>query len=192
VSTKTYALQYQPDEEGALFSLVKVGEWPPFGPRLPSKLISLIRDDRELFQKGRRAENQGMGIGAFAYYRRVVESQKNALIDQIVKVANDIGGMQEIVEELGRAKKEKQFSKAVEKMKHGIPESLLIKGHNPLLLLHNALSEGLHSNTDKECLKYATDIRLVLTEFSEKLSTELTDNKELDKAVKRLATKRNS
>jgi hypothetical protein len=36
---------------------------------------------------GRRAENQGMGIGAFAYYRRVVENQKNRIIAEIKRVA---------------------------------------------------------------------------------------------------------
>lgn len=54
----------------------KFGEIPPYGPHVPSKLIELIRPDRDLFLQGRRCENQGFGIGAFAYYRRVVENQK--------------------------------------------------------------------------------------------------------------------
>src|SRR5439155_11971413 len=52
---------------------LKLGQWPPFGPSVAPRVISLIGPDRELFLKGRRAESQGMGIGAFGYYRRVVE-----------------------------------------------------------------------------------------------------------------------
>jgi len=48
-------------------------------------VITLIGPDREIFLRGRRAENQGLGIGAFAYYRRVVENQKGRIITQIGK-----------------------------------------------------------------------------------------------------------
>ncbi|HEY3131582.1 MAG TPA: hypothetical protein VGL91_19155 [Acidobacteriota bacterium] len=37
---------------------------------------------------------------------------------------------------------------ALESVKHGIPQALLINGHNPLLLLHNALSDGVHGRSD--------------------------------------------
>jgi hypothetical protein len=65
----------------------KIGEHPPFGPVTPARLISLIGGDRDIFLKGRRCENQGLGVGAFAYYRRVVENQKSRIIDNIIKAA---------------------------------------------------------------------------------------------------------
>jgi hypothetical protein len=87
---------------------------------------------------------------------------------------------------LTEARLETQFSSAVEKIKHAIPEALQIKGHNPLTLLHKALSEGLHAGTDAECLEIARDIRVILSEFSERLSDALKDKKELDEAVSRV------
>ena len=51
-------------------TVLKIGETPPFGAPTPAKLITLIGPDRDLFLKGRRCENQGLGVGAFAYYRR--------------------------------------------------------------------------------------------------------------------------
>ena len=75
-------------------TVVKVGEWPPFGPRVPARVISLIGPDRELFSKGRLAENQGLGIGAFAYYRRVIENQKDRLLGKIIEVAQRVGALQ--------------------------------------------------------------------------------------------------
>jgi hypothetical protein len=69
---KTYAIWAIATEEAGIGDLYKFGEDPAFGPSLPSKLISLIRPEYDYFLKGRRAENQGLGIGAFAYYRRVI------------------------------------------------------------------------------------------------------------------------
>jgi hypothetical protein len=70
---------------------------------------------------------------------------------------------------LTAAKNETQFTRAVEVVKHGIPQALLVNGHNPLTLLHKALSEGLHAQTDEECLELATAIRVVLADLVERL-----------------------
>ena len=51
----------------------KYGELPPFGPQTPARLLRLFGQDRETFLKGRQCEVHGLGIGAFTYYRRVVE-----------------------------------------------------------------------------------------------------------------------
>lgn len=169
----------------------KFGESPPFGPSISSKLISLIRPDRDMLFKGRNCESQGLGIGAFAYYRRIVERQKNGILDEIIRVAKKLSTDEEAIESLEFAKKEKQFSKAVGLVKEAIPSTLLINGHNPLTLLHNALSEGLHSRSDNECLNVARDIRIVLAELAERLRQALKDEAELNAAVARL-TKRKS
>jgi hypothetical protein len=60
-------------------AVLKIGEAPPFGAPTPAKLITLIGPDRDLFLKGRRCENQGLGVGAFAYYRRVVRTRRTEL-----------------------------------------------------------------------------------------------------------------
>ena len=65
----------------------KFGELPVYGPRTPGRLIKLFEEERETFFKGRRCESQGLGIGAFVYYRRVVENQKNRILDEIIRVA---------------------------------------------------------------------------------------------------------
>jgi len=137
----------------------KLGEFPPFGPPVPARVITLVGSDRELFLKGRRAELRGLGIGAFAYYRRVVEDKKGAIIEEIGKVAKRLGASPETLALFAEAQAETQFSKAIDKIKAAIPQSLLINGHNPLNLLHSALSENLHNGTDEKCLELATSIR---------------------------------
>lgn len=89
------------------------------------------------------------------------------------------------------AAKETQLSKAIEENKDGIPSALLIDNqHNPLTLLHSALSEGNHPDTDAECLEVARDIRLVLTDLAERLSQALKEHAELNNAVTRLLTRK--
>jgi hypothetical protein len=87
---------------------------------------------------------------------------------------------------LRAAKDEQQFKKAVEDVKHAIPESLLVDGHNPLTLLHSALSDGLHARTDGECLELAQTIRLVLADLAERISQALKDDRELKEGISRL------
>jgi hypothetical protein len=151
--------------------------------------MKLLGPDVDLFLKGRRSESQDLGIAAFSYYRRVVERQKDRLFDQLIRVSETVGVPKEISDGLKEAKKETQFTKAIGSLKPGVPESLLIDGHNPLLLLHSALSEGLHADTDEECLEIAHSIRVVLTELSERMASAVAEQRELKEAVSRLLRK---
>lgn len=164
----------------------KLGELPSFGPPTPGRLLTLLDNEKDYFVKGRNAENQGMGIAAFAYYRRVVENKKAEIIDRIIQVARTIHASSEMIQDLQRAKNETQFSKAIAEIKHGIPQALLIKGHNPLTLLHNALSDGLHGQDDGHCLELASSIRVVLVELVERMAAALKEDKDLTEAVSKL------
>jgi hypothetical protein len=178
-----FAVLYKDGKNGTLF---KLGEYPPFGPPTPSRVTSLVGSEREYFFKGRRSESQGLGIAAFAYYRRVVENKKTEIIEEILRVARKVAASPDVIGDLEAAKVETQFSTAIEKVKHGVPESLQINGQNPLRLLHSALSEGLHAQTDAQCLELAQSIRVVLTELVERIAGALKDEKELNDAVSRL------
>ena len=128
---------------------------------------------RVLARSRRRSENQGLGIGAFGYYRRVVENQKGRLIEEIAKVAKRLGADSAALDKFERAANETQFSKAIDDTKGAIPQWLLVNGQNPLTLLHSALSEGLHAQADEECLELATSIRVVLTELAERIKPSI-------------------
>jgi hypothetical protein len=167
---------------------IKLGQVPSFGTTTPARLLRLIQRHRELFLQGRRAENKGLGIGAFAYYRRVVENEKNHIIAEIAKVAKVLGSNEEIDGLFAAAQKEISFTKSVEKVKDVIPETLLINGQNPLTLLHSALSKGLHDPemTDEHCLRLAHSIRTVLFTLTEKASEALKNDKDIQAALNTL------
>lgn len=183
---KTFSLAAQRDKSDESGRCYKFGELPGYGPPTPARLMKLVGPDRELFLKGRRCENQGLGIGAFVYYRRVVEGQKNRILDEIIKVSSKLCAPAEALAKLEAAKKESRFTQALGDIKGAVPQSLLINGHNPLLLLHTALSDGLHERTDEHCLEIATSVRVVLAELAERLSQALKDEAELARALARL------
>jgi hypothetical protein len=173
-------------------SAYKFGELPVYGPPIPARVITLIGPDRDHFLLGRRAENHGLGIGAFAYYRRVLENQKGRIINEIARVAKKLGAPKEVLQDFEKAAAETQFKTAIDDIKAGLPSVLMIEGHNPLTLLHTALSEGLHTEDDKTCLELAQSIRTVLTELAERMSSVLKDQQELHSAVSKLLNRKGS
>ena len=72
---------------------------------------------------------------------------------------------------------------AVKAIKHGLPDAIRIDGHNPLTLLHDALSEGLHNDSDEDCLLIAETVRLILFRLSEVCAEVLAERRELSSAV---------
>jgi len=191
-SYKTFSIHTVRDKETDKWKIFKYGEYPAFGPPIPTRAFKLIGGERELFLLGRKSENQGMGIGAFVYYRRVIENQKSRIFDELIRVISKISPNDEVLKDLEEAKKEIQFTKAIDSIKHALPQSLYINGYNPLTLLHSALSEGVHVHSDDECLELASSVRTVLFEFAERLGQALKEEAELNNAINRLANKRNS
>lgn len=184
-NSKKYAVSATPISENEV-ELYKFGEVPQFGPPNPPKLMNIMGGERDAYLKGRRCENQGLGIAAFAYYRRVVENQKTKIIGEILKVAEKLSADPELIKDLKAAKAETRFTEAINRIKHGLPPVLLIDGHNPLTLLHAALSEGLHAESDEQCLELATSIRIVLTDLVERMGTAVKEEAALTSAVQRL------
>ena len=186
-SRKFYSIRaVREDKDQTSGRCYKFGELPSYGPPTPARLIRLFEDERETFLKGRQCENHGLGIGAFVYYRRVVENQKNRMLDEIIRVSEKIGVHADMIDILKAAKNETQFSKALASVKDALPQALLINGHNPLTLLYRALSGGLHEQTDEDCLKLAHDVRVVLVELADRIGQTLKDEAELTDAISRL------
>jgi hypothetical protein len=182
---KLYALYI--NFEGASDSAArcyKFGEYPPYGDPTPNRLLRLFGKDSGLFLKGRQCENHALGIGAFVYYRRVVENHKDQIFDGFINVAEKVAP--ELVGSFTEAKKQQHFLGAIEAVKDAMPQALLINGHNPLMLLHRALSKGLHAKTDDECLELAHHVRTVLAELAERIGVVLKDDANIKAAIAKL------
>jgi hypothetical protein len=142
-------------------TIQKVGQFPGPSIRISKDLERLLGDNRDYYKRGRISENQGYGIGAFAYYRRVVES----LIDDLLHRIGDLlpsDKKAEFSAALDRVKDSRVAQDKIDLVKNLLPDSLRPGGRNPLGILHSALSEGLHSLDEEECLDNAMSIRHVL------------------------------
>lgn len=64
-----------------------------------------------------------------------------------------------------------------------IPAVLLIDGHNPLALLHDLLSEGIHQLNDRECLERAQDAEVILCEIADRMQIAVTERKVVKAAL---------
>lgn len=141
--------------------VMKVGQEPPWEIAPDRELERVLGARATYYKRGLICESQGYGIGAFAYYRRIVEE----IIDELLQGINDLIDEQDR-EQYSEALKQVAATKATERkidlVKDLLPSILRPDGMNPLDSLHDVLSEGLHAETDERCLELAETVREVL------------------------------
>ena len=67
-----------------------------------------------------------------------------------------------------------------------LPGSLRIDGHNPLQLLYDQLSTGVHEQSDEECLVRAAVIREALSGIAARIAALLKEDQSLRRAISTL------
>lgn len=187
---KLYAVRIEHDGGANVMTtdtlkVTKIGEDPPAIGPTPRSLQKLLGDQWALYLNGRLSELTGLGIGAFAYYRRVVEQVWAQVLAELIKVA-ELEGEPERHAELARAQQERYFTQSLSMAKDHIPRSLFIEGHNPFQALYDACGDGIHEYSDDDCIKRARMIRLVLTKFAERAAGVLSEDKEFRTALGQL------
>lgn len=138
--------------------VIKVGQTPAWEISLDRYLEKMLGPHSEYYKKGLTCESQAYGIGAFSYYRRIVEEIIDALLTDIADLIPE--GQHE--QYMGALKEVKNTIVAQDKIrlvKDLLPSTLRPDGINPLSILHDILSEGLHANDDETCLELAMDLR---------------------------------
>jgi hypothetical protein len=164
----------------------KIYQEPGFGQPIPKRLFHIIDEtNREYFLQARRAIARGLGIGAYSYYRRIIENKKFDLVGSVLEVAQATNASSDQIELLKKAQVETQFSKAIDMLRDvsAIPAVLLINGHNPLSIVHDLLSEGIHKLTDAECLERAQQAEIILCEVANRMQIAVTEQKTVKDAL---------
>ena len=175
---------------GVSCHITKVGEIPPYGPKTPPSILRLFQDEHEMFLRGRRCEIQGLGIGASAYYRRIIEGHRNKIFDRIIEAAKRLEGTAELIADLERAKASKSFEASLQEIKHALPSDLLIDGQNPISLLHDLYSDSVHNLSDEEYLALAEDARNVLIALCERIAQVLQKENVVSQSLARIAKRK--
>lgn len=144
------------DDEGSFVK--KAGQFPPWEISIGKDLAKVLGEHRQEYQRGLICESQGFGIGAFAYYRRIVESIIDNFLQELDKIIDD-KEKERYKKALEETRKTKCASDKIALVKDLLPSSLRPEGMNPLGILHDQLSKGIHGERDEECLHFAGVMR---------------------------------
>lgn len=171
--------------------MMKVGQYPAWDIQGDPNIERLLGSHSALFKKGLICESQGYGIGAFAYYRRIVEEIIDELLGQISDLMSgeELEGYKRALEATKRAVAAQEKIALVKDM---LPAILRPDGMNPLSALHSILSEGLHSETDDECLEKAMRAREVLIFLACQIAVSKAASKGFTKSMRKLLGKKKS
>ncbi len=135
----------------------KLGQNPDWQAAISPDVASALGNHAFLFQRGADCEASGYGVGAFAYYRRVVELVIEGLLERVASLLD--GEVRDrYLSALERTRSISAAENKIALVKDLLPATLRPQGLNPLDLLYGALSEGLHAQTDEQCLDIAATI----------------------------------
>lgn len=171
-------------------SVKKVGQYPVANIDSTKETKRRLAEFYEIFEKGRKCELHSFGIGAFGYYRRIVELKIKDLMVEVSQLIleEDRAAFATALQEIESSHYAKD---KIDLVSDFIPLSLKPGGHNPIGVLYAVLSEGIHSGTDEECLEVAVDIRKSLENLIHLLSTVKIAAQELSESTKKLLNRRN-
>jgi len=169
--------------------LMKVGQFPAWEIAGVPNVEKLLGRHAGYFKKGQICESQGYGIGAFGYYRRIVEEVIDELLDEISDLlsGDDLLNYEEALE---KTKKTIVTAEKIELVKDLLPTILRPNGLNPLSELHSVLSQGLHAESDDDCLDLAQHCREILVFLVDQVRASKETAKSFTSNMKKLLDKK--
>lgn len=151
-------------------SITKVGQMPAWSVKVDADVSLMLGSHQSYLQKGMISESQGYGIGAFAYYRRIVEETIDGLLADVEQLIPE-SERATFSAALARTKLTRVTSEKIELVQDLLPPILRPDNMNPLSLLHGVLSEGLHADSDERCLALAAEVREILAFLATQIAT---------------------
>ena len=168
--------------------LEKVGQYPAWSIDMDKELEKMLGKHAEYYKRGLICESQSYGIGAYAYFRRITEDVIDELLESILDLVEE-GEKEQYREKLEEAKREKIAEKKINLVKDLLPKSLQVEGMNPLKELYGVLSQGIHDETDEECMEKAEAIRGILVFLVNQVIRTKTDKKSFTEGMKKILGK---
>jgi len=163
----------------------KVGQAPALTVRLPRHVEKALGGSADLWKKGIRSRHQGYGIGALAYFRRVVEDSTSKLLELLADAMATAGEPEpkvQAVRDLIAAPV--PFATKMEQAAKTIPRSLRPGDANPFQTMFEILSGGLHGDTDAECCRLVDALANSMLLIVARLNADIENQKAYGEAVK--------
>lgn len=172
---------------------MKIGQYPELEERVSEALsAALDATDLRLYKNALRMRNFNLGLAAVAYMRRVVENRMNDILDILLEAAtahND--ATPELRKTFEEMKAEKRFAAKVEFAGKLLPSNLRPQGKaNPMGVLHELASDGIHAKSDEECVDIFDGCRKTFEYVFGNLRIETDEAKTFVSEVATLAEKR--
>lgn len=182
------------ETSGGITRFKKVGQHPPLEDRVPKELESKLgTHDLDLYKKALRCRNFNYGLGALAYLRRVVENRMNDILDLLAEAARETDFAPDELQAIEQAKQAKRFDDKVTFGAKILPPHLKPGGsQNPIDLLHDLASEGIHAKSEDECIEIFDRSRLVFEYLFRELQLRREDARSYLKSVKRLTARKSA
>jgi hypothetical protein len=162
----------------------KVGQSPIWLQLLPREIEKKLGADAELYQKALRNMNEGYGIGACAYLRRLLELYINPLLELLCEAKKDQGASEAELEAIKSAIAAKSFAEKTKYASEIAPASIRPDGHNPLKEIHDRLSDAIHNLDEETAIEYALTISANLVFIVSVLRHQLNDRKQFAEGLK--------
>lgn len=168
---------------------MKIGQFPAWEISIPKDIQKILKDYSIFYRKGLINENNGNGIGAYAYYRRIIEG----IIVKLLNLIPDLmsGDERETYEKaLENIKLKKNVSDKIKIVMDLIPPILKPNNEfNPLKILYDILSKGLHEKSEEECLEDAESIRTCMIFLIETILKQQKEKQEFTEKMRKLLKK---
>jgi hypothetical protein len=186
----TYYFYWKKEEQHTEF--FKVGQYPQLEEHVSQTLeAALTQEDLRLYKNALRLRNFNLGIAAVAYIRRVVENRMNDMLTILYEAARVHNAPPELLARHEVVMKEKRFSVKVEYAGDLLPKNLRPNGHpNPMAVLHELASDGLHAKSDAECVDIFDECRQTFEYVFGKMRIETEEANAFVKGMTMLAEKR--
>jgi hypothetical protein len=189
-NTAHYCFIWQEREKDDIF--VKVGQYPEPEERIPETLEQTLAGfDLKLYKNALRMRNFNLGVAAVAYMRRIIENRMNDMLEILHESAIAHNAPAELLARHEAMTKEKRFSEKVDYAGELLPSGLRPSGKpNPMAILHELASEGLHAKSDEECVDIFDSCRRTFEYVFGKLRIETEDARNFVKEMTGLAEKK--
>jgi len=183
ISDKPEPLSHTVNQIEVKYFISKIGQFPPFKIQASNEMNDFLdEEDLEYYERALMNLSTNYGIGAFAYFRRITENQIKNICLRLSEL--DIVGSSEIRNAIKRYNSNHQMSNLIAEVYKYLPETLKQLGDNPLQLIYDQLSGGIHEYSDKECFEKASSIDTILKYIVRNLNEEKYNRKDVSNAIK--------
>ena len=150
----------------------KVGQLPPYDISIPRRLEDALGNDAILYKRALICASQSFGVGACTYLRRTLENQITPLLQKVYEIRQEDGASEEELSTIRSIMERGTAEDRIKMANQVLPATVFVPGENPLELIYDRLSDGLHRRDEQECTNIAKESREALEHVFVSLSEE--------------------